>query len=129
MPKPIKINIAGKAQQLQETAAQSSIPSVVASRPDPEKIQQQHAEAPRRAAGRPTGTKRSLIDRSCGKTIFLEQQHSLQLDLIYAYNKLDRQDVIRCALDCFLAEHLIDGSHLDDAGAALVAEYHRKTHV
>lgn len=78
--------------------------------------------------GRPVkGEPSSLIPRANGRTLYLEQRRNDDLNTISIRNLVDKQDVIRTALDLFLDEYMV-GDHLTDEGERLVREYYKRTH-
>lgn len=81
-------------------------------------------EAPKNQRGR----KKSLrtIPRQNGKVVFLEVEADAALARISILQRVDKQDIIRTALDEFLANHY-DGNDLDAYGSQLLTEYIKKT--
>lgn len=74
------------------------------------------------------GRKKSLrtIPRQNGKVVFLEVEADAALARISILERVDKQDIIRTALDEFLKLHY-DGSDLDAKGSQLLTEYIKKT--
>lgn len=74
------------------------------------------------------GRKKSLrtIPRQNGKVVFLEVEADTALARISVLQRVDKQDIIRTALDEFLKSHF-DGNNLDASGALMLTEYIKKT--
>lgn len=70
----------------------------------------------------------SIIPRQGGKLLFLEERHNEAIEQIHWTSKVDRQDVIRAAVDEFLLRHF-NGDRLSQEGERLVKEYYARTHV
>jgi len=81
-----------------------------------------------RKPGRPAKDEpSSLIPRSNGRTLFLEPRRNDDLNIISLRNLVDKQDVIRTALDLFLDKYM-KGDRLNEEGENLVRAYYKKTH-
>lgn len=74
------------------------------------------------------GRKKSLrtIPRQNGKVVFFEIEADAALARISVLQRVDKQDIIRTALDEFLKNHY-DGNNLDAKGSQLLTEYIQKT--
>lgn len=74
------------------------------------------------------GRKKSLrtIPRQNGKVVFLEVEADAAIARISVLQRVDKQDIIRTALDEFLKKHY-DGSDLDTEGSQLLTQYIQKT--
>lgn len=70
----------------------------------------------------------SIIPRKNGKLIFFEERHNEAVEDIHWQCKVDRQDVVRTALNEFLKRYFIDG-RVHPEGAELIQQYIRDTHV
>jgi len=69
----------------------------------------------------------SMIPRQNGKLLFLEETHNQAIEQIHWTSKVDRQDVIRTAIEDFLNRYY-DGTKLNEEGEKLVHQYYDKTH-
>lgn len=74
------------------------------------------------------GRKKSLrtIPRENGKVVFLEVEADAAVARISVLERVDKQDIIRTALDEFLANHF-DGRDLDREGSRLILDYILRT--
>ena len=74
------------------------------------------------------GRRKSLrtIPRQNGKVVFLEVEADAALARISVLQRVDKQDIIRTALDAFLAQHY-DGMNLDAKGSQMLTDYIQKT--
>lgn len=74
------------------------------------------------------GRKKSMrtIPRQNGKVVYLEIEADAALARISVLERVDKQDIIRTALDEFLKNHY-DGSNLDASGSELLTAYIQKT--
>lgn len=74
------------------------------------------------------GRKKSLrtIPRQNGKVVFLEVEADVAIARISVLQRVDKQDIIRTALDEFLKNHY-DGQNLDAKGCQLLTDYIQKT--
>lgn len=74
------------------------------------------------------GRKKSLrtIPRQNGKVVFFEIEADAALARISVLQRVDKQDIIRTALDEFLKNHY-DGNNLDAKGSQLLTDYIQKT--
>lgn len=74
------------------------------------------------------GRKKSLrtIPRQNGKVVFLEVEADAALARISVLQRVDKQDIIRTALDEFLRNHY-DGINLDAKGSQMLTDYIQKT--
>ncbi len=70
----------------------------------------------------------SIIPRQNGKLLFLEDRHNEAIEEIHWTSKVDRQDVIRAAVDDFITRHF-NGERLDAEGEQIVRDYYNRTHV
>lgn len=70
----------------------------------------------------------SIIPRQNGKLLFLEEQHIQAIEQIHWTSKVDRQDVIRTAIEDFLNRYY-DGNRLNAEGETLVHQYYDRTHL
>ncbi|MDD7303798.1 MAG: hypothetical protein SPF56_00365 [Bacteroidaceae bacterium] len=87
-------------------------------------VQPQEPAQPQRRRAKP----QSIIPREGGKLLFLEERHNEAIEQIHWTSKVDRQDVIRAAVDEFLARHF-NGDRLSEEGERLIKEYYRRTHI
>lgn len=69
----------------------------------------------------------SIIPRKNGKLIFFEERHNEAVENIHWQCKIDRQDVVRTALNEFLKRYMV-GEHILPEGAALIKQYVVDTH-
>lgn len=69
----------------------------------------------------------SIIPRQNGKLLFLEVRHNEAIEQIHWTSKVDRQDVIRTAVDDFLNRYF-RGDRLTEEGEQLVRQYYARTH-
>ncbi len=69
----------------------------------------------------------SIIPRQNGKLLFLEDRHNQCIEQIHWTSKVDRQDVIRTAVEDFL-ERYYDGERLNEEGEQKIKVYYDKTH-
>lgn len=118
-PQPIAQPIAQPMQQpMQQVQPTYYVPQPIMQpmMPQPEQPQQPQ----RRSRGR----KKSLrtIPRENGKVVFLEIETDAIVARISVLQRVDKQDIIRTALDEFLRLHYT-GSDLDEEGAKLIDEY------
>ena len=74
------------------------------------------------------GRKKSLrtIPRQNGKVVFLEVEADAALARISILQRVDKQDIIRTALDEFLKTHY-DGNDIDAIGAKMLTDYIKRT--
>lgn len=74
------------------------------------------------------GRRKSLrtIPRENGKVVFLEVEADAAVARISVLERVDKQDIIRTALDEFLANHF-DGRDLDREGSRLILDYILRT--
>lgn len=72
-------------------------------------------------------TPKSTIPRENGKLLFLEVRHNEAIEQIHWTSKVDRQDVIRTAVDDFLNRYF-QGERLTPEGEQLVRQYYARTH-
>ena len=74
------------------------------------------------------GRRKSLrtIPRQNGKVVFLEVEADAALARISVLQRVDKQDIIRTALDAFLTQHY-DGVNLDAKGSQMLTDYIQKT--
>lgn len=70
----------------------------------------------------------SIIPRQNGKLIFFEERHNRAVEEIHWQCKVDRQDVVRTALNEFLKRHMA-GDTISPEGAELIRQYVRDTHL
>jgi len=87
-------------------------------------IQQIVAPLPEITQPKQRGRKKSLrtIPRENGKVVFLEVEADAAIARISVLQRVDKQDIIRTALDEFLKNHY-DGRDLDAEGAKLITDY------
>ncbi len=69
-----------------------------------------------------------IIPRENGKLLFLEERHNKAIEDIHWTSKVDRQDVIRTAVDDFINRYF-NGERLNEEGERLIRAYFQKTHV
>ncbi len=69
----------------------------------------------------------SIIPRQNGKLLFLEWRHIEAIEQIHWTAKVDRQDVIRTAVDEFL-DRYYNGERLSEEGQEKIRRYYDKTH-
>jgi hypothetical protein len=88
------------------------------------------ADAPAAPEYKKPGRKKdnSIIPRVNGKLIFFEERHNRAVEEIHWQCKIDRQDVIRTALNEFLKRYTV-GDQITPEGAELIRQYVRDTHV
>lgn len=74
------------------------------------------------------GRKKSMrtIPRQNGKVVFLEVEADAAVARISVLQRVDKQDIIRTALDEFLKSHY-DGNNLDAKGCQMLNDYIQKT--
>ena len=95
--------------------------------PETDHVSQSEQAEPTRL-GRPKRLEpSSIIPRKNGRTLYLEPRRNMDLSTISLRNAVDKQDVIRTALDVFLDTYM-EGDCLNDEGERLVLEYYRRTH-
>lgn len=101
--------------------------------PEPIKVQQQTAATVQPIVtvteNKPQrGRRKSLrtIPRENGKVVFLEVEADAAVARISVLERVDKQDIIRTALDEFLANHF-DGRDLDREGSRLILDYILRT--
>ena len=70
----------------------------------------------------------SIIPRQNGKLIFFEERHNKAVEEIHWQCKVDRQDVVRTALNEFLKRYMA-GEVISPEGAELIRQYVRDTHI
>ena len=70
----------------------------------------------------------SIIPRQNGKPIFFEERHNRAVEEIHWQCKVDRQDVVRTALNEFLKRYMA-GEQILPEGAELIRQYVRDTHL
>ena len=70
----------------------------------------------------------SIIPRQNGKFIFFEERHNRAVEEIHWQCKVDRQDVVRTALNEFLKRYMA-GEQILPEGAELIRQYVRDTHL
>ena len=81
-------------------------------------------EAPRRIM---TTLKNAVIPRTNGCTYYLEDQHIQSIALIKALNGIDKQDIIRTAVNLFLEKYQMpNGMGLNSEGVTEVEKYLQK---
>ncbi len=69
----------------------------------------------------------SIIPRQNGKLLFMEEEHNEAIEKIHWTSRVDRQDVIRAAVQNFLERHF-NGERLDAEGEQIVKAYYHRTH-
>lgn len=70
----------------------------------------------------------SIIPRQNGKLIFFEERHNKAVEEIHWQCKVDRQDVVRTALNEFLKRYMV-GEDISPEGSELIRQYVRDTHI
>ena len=70
----------------------------------------------------------SIIPLQNGKLIFFEERHNRAVEEIHWQCKVDRQDVVRTALNEFLKRYMT-GEVISPEGAELIRQYVRDTHI
>ena len=70
----------------------------------------------------------SIIPRKNGKLIFFEERHNKAVEEIHWQCKVDRQDVVRTALNEFLKRYMV-GEVISPEGSELIRQYVRDTHI
>ncbi len=96
--------------------------------------QQPHAQQPSPAAMpamQPVRRRKApqcIIPRENGKLLFLEERHNKAIEDIHWTSKVDRQDVIRTAVEDFINRYF-NGERLNEEGEQLIRTYYNKTHI
>lgn len=67
------------------------------------------------------------IPRKNGKLIFFEDRHNKAVEDIHWQCKVDRQDVVRTALNEFLKKYMV-GEGISPEGEELIRQYYNETH-
>ncbi len=97
-------------------------------------VQQPHAQQPSPAAMpamQPVRRRKApqcIIPRENGKLLFLEERHNKAIEDIHWTSKVDRQDVIRTAVEDFINRYF-NGERLNEEGEQLIRTYYNKTHI
>lgn len=124
MPKPKKFTSLNDIEheiQTQTRDLYQQTPTIV---PPVEATEKTASEVYQKKRGRQA---QSIIPRQNGKLLFLEERHNLAIEQIHWTSKVDRQDVIRTAIEDFLSRYY-DGSRLNEDGERLVHQYYDRTH-
>lgn len=91
-------------------------------------VEQESVAEDKKPLGRPAKHEpSSIIKRTKGRTLYLEDRRNDDLNMINVRNLVDKQDVIRTALDLFLDKYM-EGDCLSEEGERLVRAYYKRTH-
>lgn len=101
------------------------IPSDTPPAPTEEKVTSEDENNEASKPGRKKGV--CKIPRKAGKLIFFEDRHNKAVEDIHWQCKVDRQDVVRTALNEFIKNYLVD-DEITPEGAELIRQYYNDTH-
>ena len=99
-------------------------PTIVPPTTSAEAVGQAVSELYKKKRGRQS---QSIIPRQNGKLLFLEDRHNQAIEQIHWTSKVDRQDVVRTAIEDFLNRYY-DGNQLNEEGERMVHDYYDRTH-
>lgn len=87
-------------------------------------IKQQRDNATHVADNAVTQKRKKIVPRTNGCTYYIEDSHQNAIRMIKAFNDVDKQDVVRTALDLFLKEYMkADGFGLTEEGLKEIEKY------
>lgn len=117
----IEQNMKAQTEELYE-----KIPTITPPAPTQETVVQEVYVPEYKKPGRKKDN--SIIPRKNGKLIFFEERHNKAVEDIHWQCKVDRQDVVRTALNEFIKRYM-PGDQISDEGAELIRQYVRDTHL
>lgn len=115
----------GQNMKVQTEELYAKTPTSTPPAPIEEKVTSDYDATEARRPGRKKDT--SIIPRKNGKLIFFEERHNRAVEDIHWQCKVDRQDVVRTALNEFIKRYMT-GDTISPEGAELIQQYVRDTH-
>lgn len=116
-PAPVESKPETKVAEVESVQHSAQIPEVTVT---PQKEIQQDSTPGRKKSG-------CTIPRKNGKLIFFEDRHNKAVEDIHWQCKVDRQDVVRTALNEFLKKYMV-GEGISPEGEEIIRNYYNETH-